>query len=181
MMSKFFTSLSLLLVLFLTACATQTASISDWPRDIPPRAYFVAVYDADQRNQQVQTLNEYLVWVKRYYHGWELYRRGWNDVTEDLVTQMEDPVKAEEVRTKMDSIGRSIAGEWSKKSKSRKIFTRQVAIWGNALVESMNRGEELKLLNAVSGDVNGLLARQIPTDAITDDRYYLADENDIFR
>lgn len=172
---------SLFLLLLLSACATQKHVQSNWPAELPPLAYFEAVYAADAQNAQEQTLDEYLLWVKRYYLGWELYRRGWMDVTEDLVGQMDDPQKAEHVKEKMFLIGKSVSGEWAKKTKQRKIFTRHVAIWGNALVESMMRGEEEVLINSVASDVNNLLAEKLPVEAITADRYYQQDKNDIFR
>jgi hypothetical protein len=148
---------------------------------VPPRADFEAVYNADIDNQQEQTLNEYLMWVDRYYNGWELYRRGWLDVSADLVSQVDDPAVVAEIERKMYLVGRAIAGEWAKKINSRKIYTRHVAVWGNALVESMNRGEELKLISIVQRDVYSLLASQLPINAITADRYYAQNEDDIFR
>ena len=171
---------SLALLVLLTACATQQTVHRSWPEGAPSLAYFEQIYAEDLRNQQEQTLDEYLVWVKRYYEGWELYRRGWLDVTQDLVVQIENPQVAQEVDTKMYAVGRAIAGEWAKKTNTRKIFTRHVAIWGNALVESMNRGEELKLINIVQRDVDHLLADKLPVDAITADRYYAPDEDDVF-
>lgn len=172
--------ISLSLFLLLSACATQTTVKRDWPEGIPARGYFETVYAADLRNQQEQTLEDYLKWVVRYYDGWELYRRGWKDVTEDLVTQIEEPDRAEEIRNKMNDIGQSIAGEWAKKTNTRRIYTRHVAIWGNALVESMSRGEQVKLIDIVASDINKLLAERLPVNAITADRYYKQDENDVF-
>lgn len=179
MITKLLTSL--LLLLLLSACASHTSIQRHWPEGAPPLAYFEGVYAADLHNQQEQTLDEYLMWVDRYYDGWELYRRGWLDVSNDLVEQIDEPDLAAEVEHKMFLIGRSIAGEWAKKTNTRKIFTRHVAIWGNALVESMKRGEELKLINIVQSDIKNLLANQLPIDAITADRYYVQDEDDIFR
>ena len=169
------------LLLFFTACTTQSVVKRQWPEGIPAREYFESIYYADEENRAIQTVDEYLLWVVRYYQGWELYRRGWVDVTSDLVEQIDEPDIAKSVEDKMNKIGQSVAGEWAKKSKTRKIYTRHVAIWGNALVESLNRGEELKLIEIVADDVNGLLANRVPVDAITADRYYAQDENDVFR
>lgn len=169
------------LLLLLSACATHTANQNTWPAGVPARSYFEAVYAADLCNQQEQELVDYLKWVVRYYEGWELYRRGWKDVTEDLVTQIEEPVLAVEIKRKMDAIGQSIAGEWAKKTATRRIYTRHVAIWGNALVEAMNRSEEVKLIDIVARDINDLLAHSLSVDDITADRYYGQDENDVFR
>jgi len=43
------------------------------------------------------------------------------------------------------------------------------------------RGEEEVLINSVASDVNNLLAEKLPVEAITADRYYQQDKNDIFR
>jgi len=170
----------LVISLLLTSCATQRGLQQQWSEAMPPLEYFEEVYAKDLRNQQEQTLDEYLLWVKRYYQGSPLYRRGWLDVTEDLVAQIEDPALAKEVSNKMYAVGRAVAGEWAKKTNTRKIFTHHVAVWGNALVESMNRGEELKLINSVHRDVNQLLADKLSVDAIKADRYYAPDKDDVF-
>lgn len=175
-----FTSYIILLTLIISACTNRQISEDTWPRDIPSRAYFLKVYQADHNNQKIQTEEEYFTWILRFYNGWELYRRGWVKMTAELMEQVQDPSQAKEIKFKIDRIGRLVSGEWAKKADTRTIYLRHVAIWGNALLESLDRNEALPLINRINQDVEDLLAQRIGADVITADRYYPQDENDPF-
>lgn len=164
----------------LFACSTHRAERDTWPEGMPSRAYFVKVYEADKINKQIQTKDEYLTWILRFYNGWELYRRGWIKMTDELVAQVQDPQQVTEIRYKIDRIGRLVSGEWAKKSDTRTIYLRHVSIWGNALLESLDRDQALPLIDQVNQDVDDLLAQKIKPDVITADRYFPADEDDPF-
>ena len=172
-----------ILITGLLACTTQSKKIarSDaWPEGMPSRAYFVKVYEADDVNKQIQTQEEYLTWILRFYNGWELYGRGWLKMTNELVAQVNDPSQVKEIKFKIDRIGRLVSGEWAKKSDTRTIYLRHVSIWGNALLESLDRNEALPLINRVNQDVDDLLAHRIKANVITAERYFPIDENDPF-
>src|SRR5688572_19748648 len=85
----------LILVSSLFACSsTKVARQADaWPKAMPSRAYFLRVYEADDTNKKIQTQEEYLTWIVRFYSGWELYRRGWIKMTDELVAQVDDPTQ----------------------------------------------------------------------------------------
>ena len=169
------------LIATLFGCSTTQRTTQDnWPERMPSRAYFVKVYEADKINKKIQTQDEYLTWVVRFYNGWELYRRGWIRMTDELVAQVKDPAQVDEIRYKIDRIGRLVSGEWAKKSDTRTIYLRHVSIWGNALLESLDRNEALPLINRVNKDVDDLLAHKITPDVITADRYFAPDEDDPF-
>lgn len=183
-MSKISQLLRMLALIALTstlfACGTHRATQDTWPEGMPSRAYFVKVYEADKINKQIQTKDEYLTWILRFYNGWELYRRGWIKMTNELVEQVEDPQQVTEIRYKINRIGRLVSGEWAKKSDTRTIYLRHVSIWGNALLESLDRDQALPLINQVNQDVDDLLAHRIKPEVITADRYFSADEDDPF-
>ncbi|WP_049630532.1 hypothetical protein [Cellvibrio sp. pealriver] len=168
----------------LLACSTTSNKIAreadSWPQGMPSRAYFVKVYEADKANKDIQTQEEYLTWIVRFYNGWELYRRGWIKMTDELVAQVDDPRQVKEIKFKIDRIGRLVSGEWAKKSDTRTIYLRHVSIWGNALLESLDRNQALPLINRVNQDVDDLLAHKINADVITAERYFPPDENDPF-
>jgi len=169
------------LSLVISACTSAPQVVQDdWPADIPTRAYFHQVYEQDKANMAIQTEEEYLTWVVRFYHGWELYRRGWNRMTDELLVEIHDPVQAADAKLKTEHLGMMIAGEWAKKVDERTIFTRHVAIWGNALLESIDRGNAVDLINRVSADVAQLLAHKIQPDLITAGRYFPQDASDPF-
>ncbi len=175
---------SLLLVMSLFACTSTSNKVAHqkepWPSEMPSRSYFLKIYEADKVNKEIQTQEEYLTWIVRFYNGWELYRRGWTKMTDELIAQVEDPSQVKEIRYKIDRIGRLVSGEWAKKSDTRTIYLRHVSVWGNALLESLDRHEALPLINRVNQDVDDLLAHKISADVITAERYFPADENDPF-
>lgn len=164
----------------ISACTNHRLAENAWPTEMPSRSYFLTVYNADEDNKRVQTEDEYLKWIVRFYNGWELYRRGWIKMTDELMAQVENPAQAKEIKFKIDRIGRLVAGEWAKKSETRTIYLRHVSIWGNSLLESLDRGEPLPLINRINQDVDDLLARKIHPDVITAHRYYAQDEDDPF-
>jgi hypothetical protein len=180
MTSKIVLSLILLGLLLLSACASRSPQVMNWPSDIPSREFFIAHYESDLENKQGQDLDEYLLWVLRFYKGWELYSNGWTQVTEDSLHTVTDPILAHEIKTKMNLIGESVAGEWAKNKKDRRILTRHVVVWGNALIESIKRDQELTLVNRVLADVYGLLAQQVALDEVIAERYFPRDGDDVF-
>lgn len=170
-----------LLASSLFACSTaKIAQEQHWPQSMPPRSYFVDAYEADAVNKKVQTQQEYMTWIVRFYNGWELYGRGWTKMTNELLEQIEDPVEAAEIKTKIDRMGRLVSAEWAKKSDTRTIYLRHVSIWGNALLESLDRDQALELVTRVNKDVDDLLAHRIKPAVITAERYFPADEDDPF-
>jgi hypothetical protein len=177
---RFLLSIIFFSFIFLSACVSRPPQEADWPKDIPSRAFFVAHYESDLENKTGQDVDEYLLWVLRFYKGWELYRNGWTKVTDDSLHGVTDPVLAKEIRTKMGLIGEGIACEWAKNKKDRRIFLRHVVVWGNALIESIKRDQELALINRVLADVNGLLAGQIALDDVKAERYFPRDGDDTF-
>ncbi|RYY73391.1 MAG: hypothetical protein EOO52_18500 [Gammaproteobacteria bacterium] len=176
---RFLLSFIVPLFLLLTACATRPPLEANWPTDIPPREFFIAHYESDLENKTSQDVDEYLLWVIRFYNGWELYRNGWTKVTEDSLHGVNDPSLRQEIRTKMGLIGEGIACEWAKGKKDRRILTRHVVVWGNALIESIKRDQELALINRVLADVNGLLLNQVALDEVKAERYFPRDD-DVF-
>ena len=178
MKSRFLLSLLVTSILSLTACVSRAPQQADWPTHIPSREFFVARYEADADNKASEDLNEYLLWVVRFYEGWELYSNGWTKVTQDALHGVKDPVAAQEIKTKMDLIGQGIACEWPKNKKDRRIYTRHIVVWGNALIESIKRDQELPLINRVLADVNGLVAYQVGVDEIKAERYFPRDGSD---
>jgi hypothetical protein len=170
----------ILACLLLVSCVSHAPKETQWPSDMPARSIFVAAYEADIINKPDQDLDEYLLWVFRFYKGWELYRNGWSQVINDSLIGVNDPVVAQEIKTKMEFIGLSIASEWAKNKKDRRILTRHVVVWGNALIESIKRGERLTLINKVLNDVAAILDKKIGLDEVNAERYYPKDKDDVF-
>lgn len=170
------------MVAFLTGCAQwRSADSMAWPDDIPPREHFEAIYQQDPANQEAQTQGEYLTWVRRFYHGWKFYGKGWNDLAPEVLSEVEDPEEREYLEQLIADLGFDIVGEWAKDSDHNRISTRHLSIWGNALREAMVQGQEREVLEQVHRDVDNLLERRLPAGAITASRYHAEDEDDVFR
>lgn len=168
-----------LLIFAVSGCADYQIKESAWPNELPPEEYFLKNYLRDSINVNLQPLDQYLTWVKRFYHGWEVHPTGWNNVTQDLLYKIKDPVATDEIRLKMDRLGKSISGEWAKNNTTRRISTQHISIWGNALLKSVEYGETHKILDRVAMDVEDLLDNRISADVITENRFYI--EEDIFK
>lgn len=171
--------LAILIIVVLPACGTLMAKDPIWPDDLPRYAYFFNEYQRDVVNTNSQTLDQYLTWVMRFYHGWELYPSGWNNIKQDLLFRIKDPALANEVKDKMDNLGLSISREWAKNNDTRVINTRHVSIWGNALLKSLQQGETLQIIERITADVRDLIGKKISADVITENRFYA--EEDIFK
>lgn len=170
----------IVVVSLLLSCATKPPKQADWPQGMPSRDYFVAMYYTDPENVKVEELDEYLLWIVRFYDGWELYSNGWIKVTKDSIATVKDPQKAAEITHKMNLIGQGIACEWAKGKKDRRILTRHIVVWGNALVESIKRDQEIPLINRVLADVNGLVEKRVAIEDIRAERYFSRDGDDVF-
>lgn len=163
---------SILLCLFLSACATLPED-HQWPEGIPPKSYFTEYYSRDKAHQEVLSQSEYLTWVHRYYFGWQLYRRGWLQATDELLATLHDPEQKGYAHQKMIKLGTLIAPEWAKNHEYRVITTRHMLIWGNALNESVVRKEQMLTLDKIAEDVNDLLTGKIKPKHIHSNRYYV--------
>lgn len=171
--------LAILMVVLMPACAVLVKTVPDWSDDLPQYGYFYDEYKRDSVNSKIQPLDQYLTWVERFYHGWELYPNGWNTIKHDLLLRIADPAVAHEVAQKMDDLGLSISQEWAKNNDTRIINTRHVSIWGNALLKSLEHGETLDIIARINADVQDLILKNISADLITENRFYA--EDDIFK
>ena len=171
----------LTVTVLLSACATHAPKEAEWPTDMPTRSYFVDYFASDIENQKSsQDLDEYLMWVVRFYKGWELYHNGWLRVTDSAVLGAKNPQMAAEVKTKMDAVGKVVSAEWAKNKNSNRILTRHVAVWGNALLEAIRRDQEVALIDRVLADATALVNNQIDLASVKPERYFPQDKDDAF-
>lgn len=155
--------------LLLAACAVAPER-AGWPADMPPRSWYVSVYNADARNRESQSLQKYLKWVKVFYNGWGGVR-GWRSVQEEILADA-DPADREGLRRWLEELGRKISGEWAKSYGARAINGQTVQVWVNAAYECSARRDHERLIRAIDRDVDALLAGRLDRSAITLERYY---------
>lgn len=159
--------LSGLLVVMATivSCARAPVERVAWPDGLPPIEHYERIYEQDVENRAVQSRDKYLQWVIRFYKGWTLYQDGWHMLTRDVLHNMDDGAGKHRMREKLARLGKMISGEWAKNSDSRRIRSRELSIWGQALLNSMNSGEEEELIDRVTRDVDALLSGDLdPVD-----------------
>ncbi|MDZ7840474.1 MAG: hypothetical protein U5R46_06580 [Gammaproteobacteria bacterium] len=162
---------ALLIVILAAACARAPVDRIDWPDDIPDVEYYERLYDQDLENQAVQSRKEYLRWVVRFYEGWKLHQDGWHRTTRDVLHAIEDEPRKARLRAKMARLGQMISGEWAKNSENRRIRSRELSIWGQALLSYMDRGEEERFVDRVTRDVKALRGNKLDPQEIDLSRY----------
>jgi len=169
------------MILGLSACASLHDGTADpWPVDLPPLGFFLAAYEQDTKLHEEQSLEEYLYWVRKFYEGTTLYPRGWNDITEDLLAAAGEGAPIEARERRLYRLGRGIAAEWSKANNVRLVDEGHLSVWGVAAGRAVNEGNVDETLDFIASDLEKLLAEELPTDAITADRYHEPDPDDWF-
>lgn len=166
-------SLKLLLVapclLWLAACVGPAPAVP-WPAELPPRSLFQQQWRADAANRDVQTRADYLMWVLRFYQGYNLVP-GWLGMMEQVRSRVPDP-QWRSIEPRLWQLGQLIGGEWAKDNSVRKLNTRAAAVWRDALLEALSRQDLDNYLQRLEQDVAALLAGQLDGDSIRFERYY---------
>jgi len=160
-----------MLAFLAASCARAPVERVAWPSGLPPIDHYESVYAEDESNQAVQSRDDYLRWVVRFYKGWRLYQDGWESTTRDVLYGVESKTERKRMKRKMATLGRLISSEWAKNSDNRRIRSRELSIWGQALLKSMNRGAEEELIDQVTRDVNALLSERLEPSDINLERY----------
>ncbi|MFK7828477.1 MAG: hypothetical protein AB8B57_01740 [Congregibacter sp.] len=172
---------ALTLAVLLSACAGLHKNQSkSWPANLPPESYFASAYESDQANQKVQTVHEYLNWVRSFYQGTVLYPRGWNDISLDILTNRHSSQAPQQLEQRLFLLGRDIATEWSKDSSLSLVKSQHLAAWGVATSRAVAEQNVDETLDKITSDLQKLLLRQLRSDAITPERYHAPDPEDWF-
>jgi hypothetical protein len=157
----------LYLLIAISSCASAPGS---WPDILPPLNNFQANWSNDTANQQIQSQEEYLLWVRRFYEGFNTVP-GWLDLEKQVLARLPQDEQAEAAE-KLAVLGITIGGEWAKDNSVRRIDTSTVATWRDALQESLSRMELSSYLMLLNQDIAALLNGSLTTDDITFERYY---------
>ena len=158
-----------LLVSLISACAMFRPEPS-WPAGAYPRSYFVAAFEEDEMAQEYQTLDNYLLWITRFYNGYSI-APGWLNLTEQVLARLEEPQRSE-VEERLYHLGGRIGSEWAKDNEVRLLDTGNAATWRDALIEALNQNDLDDYMDRVEEDVERLLAGELDSDDIYFERYY---------
>jgi len=168
------TLLVLLLGCLVQGCTTTQQAFPDpanWPGELPAAHSFRVAWRADAANRELQTERDYLQWVQRFYQGGNLVP-GWLAVSEQVLQRLNAAEKAS-VSGRLLQLGMRIGSEWAKDNAVRRIHTRTVAVWRDALLEALRREDLEAFLSLLEEDVTALLATQLDADEILFERYYI--------
>jgi len=154
----------------LAACAVR-APEPDWPAGIPPRALFEAEWRNSPDNRPLQSREEYLLWVTRFYTGYGAVP-GWLSMTAQVLQRIPS-VEHDAIEARLLELGGRIGAEWAKDNSVRLLSTRSAGVWRDALLEALARNELNAYLDRLAADVEALLAGELHNDAIRFERYYI--------
>jgi hypothetical protein len=157
------------LVVFLAGCMSS-AILEQWPEQIPQQSYFKQLYREDGSNKVRQSEVEYLVWVARFYEGWEMMPIGWQDISESVLVDLE-PVQYRTIDGHLERIGAQISGEWAKDNEVRQIDSRMLSLWAGVMQAEYSAEYRIAAVEVIARDVDGILSGSLPVEQITEDRY----------
>ena len=157
-------------VMGLTACAGMQQYSYTWPHDLPTRRHFEQLYQADEHNRSLQTEQQYLTWVIRFYKQWEVIPQGWKDIEADVLDGIEDkryPV----ILAKLRRLGKLISGDWAKDNSVRHITTAMLSLWGEVIYIAIELDKREVTIDLILTDVLDLLSGALTQEMIEPGRY----------
>lgn len=166
----------------ISACQINKLS-NNWPSDLPPLEIFVAAHaEQSKRGTNDSTLDQHLVWIKRFYKGSIIYPIGWNDMIETVTSSfsLEQQEDAALAKQKLEDLGLRICIEWAQANDKRRINSSNIAVWGNALRTSVERNEQISFISIVEIDVQDMINGELSMQEISIDRYYPPEDYDNF-
>lgn len=157
-------------VLLMTACASNIDR-NNWPSELPPISFFQQQWLLDADNQQEQSEANYVLWVERFYNGFQIVP-GWLDMMAEVDARI-DETDRQPVKEKLYELGRRIGAEWAKHDDYRKLDSRCAAVWRDALIESLAQDDLYPYLDRLTQDVEALFTGDLVMDDIYFERYYV--------
>jgi len=148
----------------------SSAILEQWPEQIPQQGYFKQLYREDGGNKVRQSEVEYLVWVARFYEGWEMMPIGWDDISESVLVDLE-PVQFSTIDGHLERIGARISSEWAKDNEVRQIDSRMLSLWASVMQAEYSAEYRIAAVQVIARDVDDILSGELPMEQVTKDRY----------
>lgn len=131
---------------------------------MPSEAFFERVYREDAKNRERQTLEDYMIWVLRFYEGYQI-NPGWKRVEEQIARDLtQDEYLL--LLPKVSHLGQVVCAEWAKSNGTRRISVEHVVIW----IDVLKQGKKAKRLEAtierLLSDVEGIVVGRIDSKSI---------------
>jgi hypothetical protein len=108
---------------------------------------FRAAYDADERNAARQSFDEYWGWITTFLVSGGAGQRGWLAQIDQALARVRDEQAAARLRERFLAAGRTIAADWAKQSRYRRIHTTilqgtpNLQEWGTRLQRASTKDE----------------------------------------
>ena len=87
------------------------------------KADFRAAYEADARNAARQSFDEHWRWVTTFFISGGAGQPGWLEQVEQALRGVRDGAARERLRDRLLTLGKTIAADWSKESRYRRIHS----------------------------------------------------------
>lgn len=166
--------------IFISGCATSITPES-WPTTMPDRDIFVQSWAAqNEAGKNDNSIENHLLWVRRFYEGSLLSPIGWTSMSERVVGSLSNEQDQEFMHRRLFDLGIDICTEWAQNSDVRKINTANVAVWGGAIRTAIEQNEQFEYLSLIETDVNALIDGTLMSSQISRERYYPAEDFDDF-
>jgi len=153
----------------LAACTSVPIDAAAWPPGVPARDYYERAYEADPSNAAVQTKDDYLSWVGKFYFGNGLVG-GWHKTSADLAKDLE-PRQRVLVEPKLSYLGQLISSEWSKHNKTRRVTSEMLQLWGSVMTKAKAEKRIEPAIDRLLEDARGLVNGDVEKKAIRTSRY----------
>jgi hypothetical protein len=141
----------------------------EWPDGVPSRSYYEGVWQSDARHRALQPRAQYLARVLKFYSG-SAGRPGWNRRQSEIL-ELLGPEEARFAEPQLVLLGQQISSEWSKPDPLRRIPSRTLALWGDALRKARDADRLAPVLDRIREDVGSVLRGELPSSALTPARY----------
>jgi hypothetical protein len=141
-----------------------------WPAGVPSKAHYERLYQADERNQHLQSRDEYFSWIIRFYQGWGMFPTGWQQTETELLTDV-DATRYSILKAKLSYLGELVSGEWAKDNSVRLVQSNMLVVWGRVMRAAEPSAEKEQAVDRVTKDVLALLSGTLGPHAIQSQRY----------
>lgn len=170
----------LIAVAIMSGCVTKVSE-ENWPTTLPERSLFTQTW-AEQKaaGTNDSSLEKHLTWIRRFYEGSVIYPIGWNYMSEGVLESLDTQKQKNVMARRLQQLGILICIEWAQNNRIRKIDSKAVAVWGNALRTAVERKEQSKFVSKIELDVNDLLSGKLDASQIVRERYYPPEDYDNF-
>ncbi len=170
----------LLLCSALAACVTPVGE-NKWPSSLPDRKVFVDNWQIQRdAGTNDSSLDNHLVWIRRFYEGSVLYPIGWNQMSDSVLDSLDTQRERQALRPRLRELGLAISIEWAQNNADRKINSSAIAVWGGALRTAIEEKQQFIFVEKIEQDVTSLLNGNLKSSEIVRERYYPPQDYDNF-